>query len=109
MGRQKTGDRPPPAGADEAARRLAEWHTDADGGIVRIVRIDAEDDRVILLEVNRETPPAGIVPIEFGPSPSFPFSSIIIEVSVDEFNRIESGQLELPDGWARGETLFRAE
>ena len=49
--------------------------------------------------------PSGIQPICFGASPAsgIPFSSIIVEVTSEEFSEIEAGELDLEEGWERGD------
>jgi len=66
--------------------------------------VGAENDAsqpIKLLEVNEDTIPTGIVPLRFGPLPErgIPFSSTIIEVTPEEFEKIQSGELRLPEGW----------
>ncbi len=92
----------------EAAWRLAEAHYRVEPGTHRIYRLKGgkEDDRTIrLLEVNSETVPSGIVPIGFGPHPAsgLPFSSVIVEITPEEFADLQEGRLRLPDGWEVGE------
>lgn len=91
----------------EAARELALAHAEIDPAVRAIFVVDAEDDRVVrLLEINEDTVPAGVVPISFGPSADFPFASIVVEVTSDEFEAIRSGSLELAAGWTIGEQVF---
>ncbi len=92
----------------EAAERLAEAHYRVEPGTSRIYRLRGgkEDDRTIrLLEVNSETVPSGIVPIGFAPHPpsGLPFSSVIVEITPEEFADLQEGRLRLPDGWEVGE------
>jgi hypothetical protein len=97
---------------NEIARALAEAHRKVEPGIRRIIRVVAakEDDSaepVKLLEVNPETPRAGIVPISFGADPpEFPFPSVVIEVTEAELEDIRSGRLPLPHGWRLEDTLY---
>ena len=95
---------------DEVAARLAEAHYASDPGMKRIYRLNSPDDEdrddepIKLLEINDDTIPSGIQPICFGASPAsgIPFSSIIVEVTSEEFKQIEADELSLPDGWVRG-------
>lgn len=97
---------------DEVAARLAEDHYASDPGMQRIYRLNAsspdtearDDEPIKLLEINDDTIPSGIQPICFGASPAsgIPFSSIIVEVTSEEFKQIEADELSLPDGWVRG-------
>ena len=63
-----------------------------------------------LLEVNENTVPSGVMPIQFGPSlaSGIHYSSIIVEVTPDEYEEIQTGKLGLPDGWTLGEEIPKA-
>ncbi|MGA2251891.1 hypothetical protein [Terracidiphilus sp.] len=95
-----------------AAKTLATAHLQVEPGIRRIVHVvgdeeNASHEPVKLLEVNPDTPPSGIVPIAFAPDPPrFPFSSVVIEVTEAEFEKIRTGKLQLPNGWRLEETLY---
>ena len=93
---------------DEVARHLAHLHYDVEAGMTKIFRVMASPDResraeepIKLLEVNEYTSPSGVMPLGFGPSPGsgVPFPSIILEVTPEEYERIESRELALPPGW----------
>jgi len=60
-----------------------------------------------LLEVNENTVPSGILPIQFGPEPAvgLHYPSIILEVTPDEFQKIQSDELKLPNGWKVGDLI----
>lgn len=101
---------------DDAARLLAERHYAIEPGITRIVRLsrtdggeDRDDEPVKLLEVNAETIGTGIQPLRFGPAPAsgIAFSTIIIEVTPEEFQQIQEKRLPLPSGWQLGPELTR--
>ncbi len=98
----------------EIAKALAAAHREVEPGISRIIRVvaDREDDSaepVKLLEVSRDTPRAGIVPIAFGAAPpEIPFPSVVIEVTEGELEDIRSGSLPLPHGWRLQDTLYPA-
>lgn len=103
--------------ADEkfaVAQELAKKHYQAEPGLQKVFRLNgaADDERrpiepIKLLEVNVNTVPPGILPVQFGPAPAsgIPYSSVIVEVSPDEFNRIESQELMLPHGWSIAEEM----
>jgi hypothetical protein len=59
--------------------------------------------------VNKNTVESGMMPLSFGPMPArgINFPSTIIEVTPDEFKRIQSHELRLPDGWEIREELPR--
>jgi hypothetical protein len=97
-----------------AAKRLAEKHYEVEDGLMRIFRLNSraeiEANRaepIKLLEVNENTVPAGVMPLHFGAAPAsgIPFSSIIIEVTPDEFTKIQTRELNLPKDWKIGEEL----
>ncbi len=70
-----------------------------------------EDQTIKLLEVNENTVPSGIYPILFGPAPAsgIHFPSLIVEVTPEEFRKIQSSELPLPDGWEIGEHIPKPE
>lgn len=99
---------------DTAAESLARRHYEIEPGLVQIFRIDvrtgseADCSPVIrLLEVNENTPESGVMPLYFGPARSAGvlYPSVIIEVSPEEFQRIEAEELRLPEGWVVGQKL----
>ena len=100
----------------DAVRELAMRHYEIEDGLVQIFRItdrsatqSSEDEPIKLLEVNANTPETGIMPLYFGPVPAsgIPYASVIIEVSPNEFDKIKSNELKLPNGWAIGEEIAR--
>ncbi len=104
------------ADVDRAAIELAQRHYELESGLTQIFRItDQAEASVVraapikLLEVNENTVESGIMPLHFGPAPAsgIPYSSIIVEVTPDEFEKIRSHELKLPEGWEIGEELPR--
>ena len=98
----------------EVARALATKHYQADGGLQRIFRLTGSAEVEVrpvepikLLEVNANTVPSGVLPVNFGPAPAsgIPYPSVIVEISPDEFAKIQSHELALPKGWLLGEEL----
>jgi len=91
----------------EEAKRLAQIHYES--GSTSQVYIatsstggqENPEDPIKLIEVNDDTLPSGIVPLQFGPLPNLGIThvSTIIEVTGEEFQQIESGELQLPPGW----------
>lgn len=101
---------------DEEAVELARKHYQIETGLSQIFRITGSaevefrpTEPIKLLEVNENTVPSGIMPIQFGPSPAsgLHYSSIILEVTPDEFQKIQNQQLELPHGWTVGDPIPR--
>jgi hypothetical protein len=98
---------------DEEAIELANKHYQIEGGLTRVIQINSNvkviepDERIILLEVNSNTVPAGIMPLHFSPVPSagIHYSSVIMEVTPDEFEKIQTGELKLPYDWTMGEEI----
>ena len=100
----------------EAAQALAWKHYEIETGLTQIFRITDTAEATVsrgapikLLEVNANTPESGIMPLHFGPAPAsgIPYASVIIEVSPSEFEKIQSKELKLPEGWSVGEELPR--
>jgi hypothetical protein len=98
----------------EVARALAKKHYQAEGGLQRIFRLTGTAEVEVrpvepikLLEVNANTVPSGVLPVSFGPAPAsgIPYPSVIVEVSPDEFAKIQTHELTLPKGWLLGEEL----
>jgi hypothetical protein len=94
------------------ARSLARKHYEAEDGLQRIFRITGSAELemrpvepIKLLEVNTNTVPSEILPVSFGPAPAsgIPYASVIVEVSPEEFAKIQTYELTLPKGWLLGE------
>ena len=111
---------------EEEAKELAQRHYAVEVGVRDIfvlkdtVEVAVEHgsepaagngETIKLLEVNENTIPSGVVPIQFGPAPAsgIHFSSIIVEVTPDEFNKIKAKELPLPGGWELGEHIPKAD
>jgi hypothetical protein len=99
----------------EVAKRLAGLHFKVDGGLVKIFRIDTPDEKtnqtIVLLEVNKDTVAAGIMPLKFDAAPTrgIPYSYIIVEVTPEEHKKIKASKLPLPNGWQVGEEILHDE
>jgi hypothetical protein len=100
----------------KVAERLAREHYRIEPGITHIFTFWERPDYeavpaapIRLLEVNENTVPSGVMPLYFGASPAsgVPYPSVIIEVTPEEFRKIESDELKLPEGWAIREALPR--
>jgi len=103
---------------DEEARFLAEAHYQLEDSLSEIYWMVGPDEAeraptepIKLLEVNANTVPSGVLPLGFGPSPAsgLHYSSIIVEVTPDEFQKIRSGSedFRLPHGWTIGPLIPR--
>ncbi len=96
------------------AKEIARKHFEVEAGLTTVFRITDKAENEInraepikLLEVNENTAPSGIMPLHFGPAlaSGIPFSTVIIEVTPDEFQKIQAHELKLPEGWEIGEEL----
>jgi hypothetical protein len=103
-------------GKAEAAMELATIHYEVEAGLTQVFllndKAEAQQiaaDTIRLLEVNENTVESGIMPLYFGPAPAsgIPFSSVIIEVTPNEFKKIQANELKLPNRWEIGEALPR--
>ena len=104
---------------EEEAKFLAQRHYELEDSVSAIYWIYGPDqiEKVVtepikLLEVNANTIPAGVMPLGFGPAPAsgLHYSSIIVEVTPDEFQKMQSGSedLRLPHGWTIGPAIARS-
>ncbi|CAN5186536.1 hypothetical protein BH10PLA2_BH10PLA2_28010 [soil metagenome] len=96
------------------ARELASRHFQVEPGLTHVVRYSSSADLELVpsepvkfLEVNQNTVPSGILPLRFGPAPSsgIDFSSIIVEVTPEEYAKILNSELALPVGWSTSDEL----
>jgi hypothetical protein len=104
-----------PPTKDQTAQILADAHFNLDREISRIFRIVAPNETanltpIKLLEVNSSTTEVGIMPIAMTADPvrGIFFSSVIIEISPRELDRLQKGELSLPHGWQFGQELHRS-
>lgn len=110
------------ANKDEEAKELARRHYAVEIGVKDIfvlkdtVNVAVEHageapagngETIKLLEINENTIPSGVVPIQFAPAPAsgIHFPSVIVEVTPDEFQQIKRRELSLPHGWEIGERV----
>lgn len=99
---------------DEEAVKLAEIHYQDAPPDTRIYSIHGAtpvrwqtSTPVALLEVTEFTAPMGVMPIGLGPKPNkgLHHPSVVIQVTPEEFEQIQSGELRLPDGWTVGDFI----
>jgi hypothetical protein len=99
---------------DESAKTLADKHYQLEAGLTRVIRCSGSADileqakePIKLLEVNENTVPTGVMALGFDavPDAGIRFPSVIIEVTPEEFEKIQTKELKLPKGWEiqRGE------
>jgi hypothetical protein len=101
------------------AKELAKRHYGIEEGLTNVFRYSSGSAKVEaipaepikFLEVNTATVPTGVMPLQFGPVPAsgILFPSVIIEVTPDEYRRIQTRELELPSGWDLSEELPKPE
>ncbi|MBM4464160.1 MAG: response regulator [Chloroflexi bacterium] len=94
----------------EFVESLAQLHFEADDGIEQIIWVRSGDEKEIrLIEVNRTALPTESIQIfRFAPSEDVPFPTFIADIRPTEWERIQSGDIPLPEGWSLEETrVFR--
>jgi len=94
----------------EFVESLAQLHFDADDEIEQIIWVKSDEERLIrLIEVNRTAlPTESVQAFRFAPSEDVPFPIYIADVRPTEWERIQSGDIPLPEGWSlEGAQVFR--
>ena len=89
---------------DQVATELARAHREADNATT-LIKLFASDrqDEIHLLEVSTSAPTSGeVLPFKFAPDPAngVDYPSIVILLSPTEWQQVERGELELPQGWS---------
>jgi len=104
--RQERGEgHPLPAVTDTVTRdfveSLAKMHFEADEGVEQIVWFKSREGKEIrLIEVNRTALPSDSIQVfRFAPSDEVPFPIFIADVRPSEWERVQSGDISLPEGW----------
>src|SRR5689334_15303727 len=81
---------------EAVADKLAQSHLDLDRGLQQVIRLLAaeeeearEGEPIKLLEINKDTVRAGIVPVYFGthPSSGIFYPSVVVEIAPEEYNQ----------------------
>jgi hypothetical protein len=85
------------------ARDLAEAHrrNDPRTQSIKFVRGEREDE-IRLIEVSSDAPSIGeVLPVRFraDPAQGVDYPSIVVLLSPDEWERVQTGSLPLPGGW----------
>jgi hypothetical protein len=86
---------------EDAARELARAHREGDEAtqVIRWYR-GGPADEIRLLEASAELGGCGdIFPVRFKPTADIPYSTVVILVSAEELEALDSGEESLPDGW----------
>ena len=86
---------------EEVVRQLVQSHFGIEESIDEIVWLrDGGDKEIRLIEINRNTLPIGsVLPFYFAPSEDVPFPIRIADVTPQEWNQVQSGDIPLPPGW----------
>lgn len=96
-----------------AALALVRSHVEVDPNLRRVLLYnDPAAGEVRLLEIVQGSPNAGdVLPFRFAADPSrgVAFPVVVIELSPEEFARVEAGdELKLPSGWEGYEEVYSA-
>ena len=103
---------------EDSARILAQKHYETDGDLKAVLWFTGsseseQNDRepIKLLEVNAGTVSSGIMPLHFAAIPAMGISypSVIVQVTPEEFKRIERKELSLPKNWLTHKELPKAD
>jgi len=86
---------------EEFVASLARLHFDTDSGVEKIIWVrSCGVKQICLIEVNRTALPADRVEaFRFAPSKDVPFPLFITDVRPTEWERIQNGEMALPEGW----------
>jgi len=96
---------PIPAATDtvteDFVESLSKLHFEADEGVEQIVWFRSREGKEIrLIEVNRTALPSDSIQVfRFAPSDEVPFPMFIADVRPSEWERVQSGDISLPEGW----------
>jgi hypothetical protein len=103
---------PPEDPLREAAVELVQSHREVEPNLLQVFFYrDPDEHEVRLVEVVDGSPSAGeVLPFRFAPDAAqgVRFPVVIVELSPEEFDRVERGDLALPPGWINREELFAA-
>ena len=89
---------------ESVVRQLVQSHFETETSIDEIIWfLDGENQEIHLIEINRETFPSGSVEVlYFSSTPDVPFPLRIADVTPQEWQRIQAGDISLPAGWSLG-------
>jgi hypothetical protein len=105
------------AAKNEVANELARKHYEVEDGLTQVFRVTdnveisdtatldiIRSEPIKFLEINKNTIPSGVMPLYFGPSPAngILYPSVVVEVTPEEFEKIKTEELKLPEGWEIG-------
>jgi CheY-like chemotaxis protein len=86
---------------EDFVQRLAGLHFQIEQSIEQIVWVTIGDEKEIrLIEVNRTAPSTGSVEVfRFAPSKDVPFPMLVADLTPNEWDKVQSGAIPLPEGW----------
>lgn len=81
---------------------LAQEHFELEEDLEQIIWLKKETaSEIRLLEVNRNTAATGMVEVfGFAPSEDVPYPLRIAEITPEEWERVQSGEIALPECWS---------
>jgi hypothetical protein len=91
----------------EVAKELAEAHRAEDPGTKSVFLAESSEE-VRLVEVSGSVGTSGeVLPFRFAARPDLgvPYASVVVLLSEDDWERIQSEDLALPAGWGTHKTL----
>lgn len=95
----------------ESMRRIVVGIAEQEDGFRRAFRIDRPGEMfakdVAFLVVNENTIAAGIMPLRYGKCQihQIEVSSLVVEITPDEYEKLVCGEMCLPDGWRIGQEI----
>lgn len=92
---------------DQVAKELADAHRKEDPE-TREVFLAPHPAEVRLVEVSASLAPSGeVLPFRFAPSPEHgvPYTSVVVLLSIDDWTRLQRGDLRLPPDWGTPSSL----
>ncbi len=96
----------------ETALDLVVAHREVEPNLRRVIfYLDPAGAEVRLVEVVEGSPSTReVLPFRFAPdvAAGVPYPLVLVELSPEEYDLVQSGQLSLPAGWTGPEVLFSA-
>lgn len=97
-------------GLKETAQIMVRRHREQDPNLLRaFIYYDPAGREIRLVEVVKDSPEADqVLPFRFAAAKErgIDFPVVIVELSPDEFARVEAGHWRLPQGWTEREELL---
>jgi len=93
---------------EDIVRRMAHEHFEIEEFLDRIIWLKSggDEEEIHLIEVNRDTIPSGsVMPFYIRESNKFPLAARLADVTPDEWEKIQAGEIPLPRGWSLKNTV----